>query len=625
MGLMSTLHNAISGLNVSQAQMGIISRNVANQSTVGYTRRTLSTQETSATGITAGAVRETSVNRVLDNLLQKQLRTESAGAAYTATRADYLNRVDTLFGTPGSDTGLNAAFAKFSTSLQQMAQDPASSTTRQNVLATAGSLAANISSLSKNVQTMRGEIESKIADQVSTVNNLLQGIETTTSQLARTQDSATRAGLLDERDKYIDQLSSYFDTKTFDGGNGNFSIYTTSGAPLFVEGRGLRLQFDERFAVSANAQYNTNPTLSGLGGLRISDPIGGSVDMMQGGLIQSGSFAALFDLRDKVLVDTQTQLDDFAAALTTTLGDKTITGAAATVGAQTGFDLDINALQSGNIISMEYTALPGGTKQKVSFIAVNNPGVLPLAAGATPDPNDIEYGIDFSGGLPAAMTAIGTALGASFTVSNQGGGVVRILDDGATTTKMNSLSARATVTSLTNNGLAIPLFVDGSNGSKIYTGSFDAGSQKVGYASGIQVNPAILADPSRLVVYQTAPTTTLNGDPARPSYLRDQLQAYESDFTPAVALTGSTAVYHGTTSQFLDRLIANQTQAASNAQTLSEGQQTVVNTLAERAAKVSGVNSDEELSNLIEIQNIYSANARIVSVVKDLFDTLMRI
>jgi flagellar hook-associated protein 1 FlgK len=40
---------------------------------------------------------------------------------------------------------------------------------------------------------------------------------------------------------------------------------------------------------------------------------------------------------------------------------------------------------------------------------------------------------------------------------------------------------------------------------------------------------------------------------------------------------------------------------------------------------VSGVNSDEELSNLIEIQNIYSANARIVSVVKDLFDTLMRI
>jgi len=75
MGLMSTLHNAISGLNVSQAQMGIISRNVANQSTVGYNRRTLTTQETSATGITAGAVRETAVNRVLDNLLQKQLRT----------------------------------------------------------------------------------------------------------------------------------------------------------------------------------------------------------------------------------------------------------------------------------------------------------------------------------------------------------------------------------------------------------------------------------------------------------------------------------------------------------------------------------------------------------------------
>lgn len=623
MGLMSTLQNAISGLTVSQAQIGLISRNVANQSTVGYTRRTLSTQETSATGITAGAVREVSVNRMLDTLLQKQLRTESAGTSYSAQRADYLKRIDTLFGTPGSDTGLNATFAKFSTSLQALASDPASPTSRQNVLATAQTLAANITSLSQNVQTMRGEIEGKIADQVTTVNNLLEGIQITTNKLNTVMDSATRAGLEDERDKYIDQLSGYFDIKTFDGGRGNFAIYTSAGGPLFVEGRSLRLNFDERFTVSAQASYNPNPALSGVGHLTISDPIGGSVDLMQGGLIKSGAFAALIELRDHVLPETQSQLDDFAAALTTSLGDRTISGVAATVGPLNGFNLDLNALQSGNVVSLEYTVLPGGTKQKVSFVAKNT--AAPLPANATPDPNDIEYGVDFSGGMPAAIASIGAQLGAPFTVNNLGAGVVQILDDGAATRRIDKLSARATVMTLTDNGLAVPLFVDGSNGAQIYTGSFDSGSQKLGFAGGIAVNPAILADPSRLVVYQTLPTTTQTGDPARPSYLRDQLQSWESDFTPAVSLTGSTAVYHGTTSQFLDRLISNQSAAASNAQSLADGQQTVLNTLTERAAAVSGVNTDEELANLVEIQNIYAANARMVSVVKDLFDTLMRI
>jgi flagellar hook-associated protein 1 len=626
MGLLSSLQNAVSGLTINQAQMGLISRNVANAGTVGYTRRVLTSEETSATGITAGAVREVSVNRILDSLLQKQMRTESGGAAYSATRADYLKRVDSLFGQPGSDAGINTVFTKFSTAIQTLAADPASSTARDNALVTAQSLASTLSSLSENVQLMRGEIEAKIAGEAQDVNTLLEGIGTTTSKLNEITDSATRQGLLDQRDKYIDQLSTHFDIRVFDNGTGNFNIYTSAGGPLFIEGRNLKLQFDERFAVSANSTYNQNLAQSSLGHLMISDPIGGAVDLNRNGLIKSGSFAALFELRDKVLPETQAQLDEFAAALTTSLGDKTVSGTAATVGANTGFDLDLNALQSGNVVTLDYTIQPAGTKQKVSFIAVNNPAALPLAAGATADPNDVEYGIDFSGGMAAAITAIGTALGAPFVVSNLGAGVVRILDDGAGNTRdVNALSARATVTSLTDQGTALPFFVDGNSGSQIYTGSFDSGSQKTGFSTGIRVNPALLADPSRLVVYQTIPSTTATGDTTRPSFLRDQIQSWESDYTPSISLTGSTAVYRGTAGQFLDRVIATQSQAASNATALDEGQKVVLSTLSERAASVSGVNSDQELADLVQIQNAYAANARIVSAVSDMFDALLRI
>lgn len=626
MGLLSALSNAVSGLTINQSQMDIVSRNVANANTVGYNRRVLRTQETSATGITAGAVKEIGVDRILDNLLQKQLRTEASGGGYSATRADYLSRIDSMFGQPGSAIGINQIFADFSTAMQQLAADPASPTTRQEVLAKAQSLASGITSLSSNVQAMRAEIEARIANDAQKVNGLLEGIEKTTKRLNEVFDDATRQGLLDERDRYIDDLSNYFDLRTFDNGTGNFNIYTSSGGPLFIEGRSLRLQFDGRFAVSANSLYNQDPNLSTLGRLVMSDPIGSQIDLTRNGLVNSGSMAALFDLRDRVLVETQAHLDEFAAAVTTSLGDRTINGTAATVGAQQGFNLDLSALQSGNVITLEYTVQPAGTRQKVSFIAVNNPGALPLPAGATADPNDTEVGIDFSGGLPAAITAIGTALGAPFTVNDLGAGVAQILDDGAGNTRdINALSARATVTTLTDQGLSIPLFVDGNAGSQLYTGSFDSGSQKRGFSTGIRVNPALLADPSRLVVHQTAPTTTSSGDPARPSFLRDQLQSWETDFTPAIALTGSTAIYRGTASQFLDRVIAAQTQASSNATALAEGQEVVLSTLRERAASISGVDSDKELADLIEIQNIYAANARIVSTVRDMFDALLRI
>jgi flagellar hook-associated protein 1 FlgK len=38
---------------------------------------------------------------------------------------------------------------------------------------------------------------------------------------------------------------------------------------------------------------------------------------------------------------------------------------------------------------------------------------------------------------------------------------------------------------------------------------------------------------------------------------------------------------------------------------------------------VSGVNLDEEAASLIEFQQLYSANARVITVARDLFDALL--
>ena len=38
----------------------------------------------------------------------------------------------------------------------------------------------------------------------------------------------------------------------------------------------------------------------------------------------------------------------------------------------------------------------------------------------------------------------------------------------------------------------------------------------------------------------------------------------------------------------------------------------------------SGVNIDEEMSNLITLQTAYGANARVMTAVRDMIDTLMK-
>jgi flagellar hook-associated protein 1 FlgK len=39
---------------------------------------------------------------------------------------------------------------------------------------------------------------------------------------------------------------------------------------------------------------------------------------------------------------------------------------------------------------------------------------------------------------------------------------------------------------------------------------------------------------------------------------------------------------------------------------------------------VSGVNMDEEAANLIQFQQLYTANARVITIAKELFDTLVQ-
>ena len=326
-------------------------------------------------------------------------------------------------------------------------------------------------------------------------------------------------------------------------------------------------------------------------------------------------------MRDNVLVQAQSQIDAFASQISNALSDITTAGSATTSGSQSGFDVDIGSMSAGNTIQITYTDA-SNKQHNITVVRVDDPSALPLSNSVTTDPNDTVIGVGFSSGPASVAAALNAALGSSgLQFSNPAGTMLSVLNDNANTITVNSVSTTTTTTSLAGGNAALPLFVDGNSP---YTGAITAdGPESVGLAGRIAVNSALLADPTKLVVYQASPQTPV-GDPTRPNYIYNQLANGSIEYSPKTGIGGIASPFQGTLSAYLSQVVNFQSQAANTAQSLQSGQDVVVNALQSRFNSTSGVNIDSEMSNLLVLQNAYGANARVMTTVKQMLDTLLQ-
>lgn len=619
MGLSQALSISTQGLRTTQSGLALVAGNVANAQTPGYVRKTL-VQETTFAGDSGSGVRNVGVNRTLDVYLQRQLRSETSGSAYADLQAQYYASLQRIYGDPSSDSSLENVYNNFTTALQGLATSPADNSARASVLSTAQVLAQQLNGLTNQIQGLRTDAENALASAVQDANQAMQRIaEINQKLIASPTPDAARAALLDQRDQYVDQLSKLMDVRVSEDGSNQLQVFTRSGFEL-VGQKAAVLSFDAQGTVTANSLWSADPAERGVGTISSKLPSGGSVDLLASGAINSGEIAALVAMRDKTLVQAQTQIDEFAGALSRALSDHTAAGTPATVGAQNGFDIDIGGLQPGNSITVTYKDATS-TVRTVSIVRVDDPSVLPLSNTATTNPNDKVIGINWSGGTASVVAQLNAAFGGQLQFSNPSGTTLRVLDDGAANnTDVNAVSATTTMTSLSGGTAELPFFVDGG---LPYSGAISStGSQTVGFAGRITVNPALVADASRLVVYQPGAAT---GDPMRPTFIYDQLTAAALTFSPATGLGSADSPYVATLPAFMRQVLSQQGDAAASAQSLSDGQTMVLNALKQRFDDESGVNIDQEMTNLLTLQTAYGANARVMTTIKDLMERLLEI
>lgn len=618
MSLTQALSTAMSGLRATQANLSLVSSNVANADTPGYVRKTAN-QVTTNNGFFGSGVRVTGVNRQLDEYLTRQLRTEMSGQGFAGMRAQFLSRLQSIYGAPGSQATLETALSDLTSALQALSTSSDSQSARINVINAAQAMAQQLNATSQGIQSLRADAEQGIAGAVNTANNAMAQIAALNGQLLRSGASdAETAALYDQRDQYVNQLSQLMDIRTSVNEAGQVTVFTSSGVQL-VGAEAAKLSFDARGMMTPNSAWSRDPLERGVGTITLTLPRGGSVDLIETKAFRSGEIAAYLDLRDNTLVQAQAQIDQIAAVMASALSDKTTAGTAATSGAQTGFDVDLAGLSAGNVINLTYTDATG--THNVSIVRVDDSSALPLSDSATVNPNDRVIGIDFSGGMASVLSQLNAALGgSSLQFSNPSGSVLRVLDDGATNlASVDAFSVTTTQTSLTGGSPELALFTDGG---VPFTGTFGlSGSQVTGFASRITVNTALTGDPSKLVLY--SPTSDV-GDTTRPDFLYEQLRTAQFYFSPASGIGTSAQPFRGSILSFTQQAISMQGEAASAASQLAEGQDVVVNTLHEKFQTVSGVNIDEEMAHLLALQNAYAANARVMSVIKDMFGALMQ-
>lgn len=588
MSLMVSLGAALSGLQVNQKAIEVASHNVANAHTAGYSRQTLNREAVALNG-QGGGVRASSIGRSVDEFLLQEKRQQTAALGAAAVQDSFLQRMQDLFGSPGSAGSLPARLADLATRIDAVAIDPESPTRRLDMVEAAKAFARDLNAMSDSIQEMRTQADADIAAAVDEVNAQLATIADLNARIARETALGREAGdLLDARDRAVDKVAELIDVRYYVRSTGEAVLYTAAGQPL-VDRTVQTLEYRAAGATMAFGDVT-------VGGQAITDDI------------RSGRIRALLDMRDNTLPDFQAQLDALAE----------------------------KARDQVNLAHNRASAVPApnalaGRRQFTDVAAEQITLSAPVrvavvdARGVIQRHADIPAGAYTIGGIRDAINA---ALGGAATASVADGAGLSIAAadpaQGIAIVDLAGAGLDATVTHTA--GGATRQY----QGFSAFFGLNDlfvtADAAATGTAATIAVRSDIAADPGRLArarlndVGAPAAGTTIGLTAGDNRGLLGLAAVF--DATLSFRAAGGLAPMTGSLGDYATQILSNNAVQAANATDRFEYQRSVADDIAHRAAATSGVNIDEEMANLVVYQNAYAASARLISVVSEMLETL---
>ncbi|MBJ2149609.1 flagellar hook-associated protein FlgK [Paracoccus sp. IB05] len=305
MSITSALNSALTGLTATSRQAEVVSNNVANATTSGYARRSVSLSALNLGGSGQG-VRVVGITRHADLYLINDRRGAQAAAGDSATKAGFLNRLETILGTTESSGSLVSRVSTLDTTLLEAASHPESEARLSAAVSAARSLATGLNQASDAIQAERLKAEKGIASAVESLNSSLRQVQELNRMIASHSGSGRDASaLMDQRQQVIDSIASIIPLKEMPR-DGNQVALISAGGALLLDGNPVSFGFTEVHTIVPEMTQASG----GLYGLTINGkPMAttGSSSMILG-----GELGALFAVRDELAVEGQSMLDAMA-------------------------------------------------------------------------------------------------------------------------------------------------------------------------------------------------------------------------------------------------------------------------------------------------------------------------
>ncbi|PPT90580.1 flagellar hook-associated protein FlgK [Xanthomonas theicola] len=620
---MSVLSTGTNALIAFQRALATVSHNVANINTDGYSRQRASFATTTPTqygsNYIGNGTKITDIARVADQLATSRLLDSGGELARLKQLSNLSGRVDTLF----SDTATNIAgqWSKFFDATTGLSSNASATASRQNLLDGAGSLVTRFKQLNGQMDALASEVNNGLLSGTTEANRLAAEVARVNGQIGNNAASAA-PDLLDRRDQLIGQLIGYTGGTAVQQDGGAINVYTAGGQALVVGTTASTLTTvtdpyqPGRLQVALQAQGTT----IALGGNALGGQIGGLLEFRSNvldptkaelGRIATG-LAVTYNQQHKAGVDLYGNMGgDFFSLGAPSVNASSANTGNAKIAASVG---DLSKLNGQNLLlkfdGTNWTARHADTGANVPMTGtgtaadpfmVDGVALQMSGSAAAGDTFLLQPTANAVTGMAVAITdpsriAAASPVSASTTLGNKGTG------------KLSDLR----VVDANNANLRTPAAI-AFTGANQYTvngaGPFPYTAGQTISANGwsLTLDGAPVAGDS-FAVGPTGAGSSNNGNALILSNLDD-----------AKAFNGGTITLNGAVSGLTTTIGSAARQAAYAADA-----QDVIHTNAQDARdSISGVNLDEEASDMLRLQQAYQAASHLISTADTMFQSIL--
>jgi flagellar hook-associated protein 1 FlgK len=309
-GMAGTLQTGRSGLAAAQAGIANSGHNIANANTEGFSRQRISqTAEidrgTGLSRVSPGAgARISSVERVNDRFVEKQIRNANRDLAYAEEKGVILQQVEDVFNEMGGE-GLNRLMSRFFNEFRKLSNEPESEAIRQSVREASLAVVRDLKRLRGQVDQIMAHADARLEGYVREVQGLADEIANLNTTIQTLENSGGASNdLMDQRDLALKKLGSLVDVAMYTDTFGGYIVDIKGFGPLVVTGRAERLSTERTDANESGKHANRMDVfLTNSSSTPITDRLSG------------GRIGALIEARDKTLSGAASKLDDIAFEL----------------------------------------------------------------------------------------------------------------------------------------------------------------------------------------------------------------------------------------------------------------------------------------------------------------------